>query len=921
MSLAIESNSAAQVGKWESRKVRAHARARSHFLTAPPAHFLRSLLLCLTFALAASAALIPEPATTFYGKIFDLTSGQPYQLSEGDLTWVIRRADGVNQVLHTKLFPLNNGEFSYQLDVPHQVLSPGLSTETGAVPLRAVDEGHAHSLIAVNGRAARILGPNGSTFEAAQARRTATYRLDLAVHLNGADADADGLPDWWEAKHLLTNPYADPDGDGLNNLAEFRNGTDPNHDDRVPGLETKEIRAYADGTTLVRLRAVDTDSAASNLVYTVLAVPETGTLSLRNAVAGGGGHDLVLAAGAAFSQADILAGRVIYAHPPGADVAGTSFTVRLNDEDSAHAASTNRVAVLLYRPIRDVPASAIASAGAGRAAHLPAVTGFPADEQSFVGSYLLGRELGYVISDSSAEARPLDLMVPSSGLTRAQYTADYVPRFGPDRMHVLLGGQAGDRIIGSMENDILIGGPGDDTVRGNAGADVFVIAGQNDGNDTIEDFSPSDNDVIDLSRVLTGQSTSLNDYVQVTSTSSNTALRLNFSGSGATYSDMVLTLSGVQLGQNDLYTLTDNGNLVTGDKLLPASISITASDPNASENGPASGEFTVTRSGSAASAVTVNLQITGSAANGVDYRFVSSSVNFAAGQRSVTIAITPYVDAITELSEVVEFSVAAGSGYAVGAPATAEVTIADLMPQLSIEAIEPRAIKADQSPGAFLVSRSGATDRSVLVRLQIGGTAVNGVDYNRINSFLSLSANQTAGIIEITPLLNANLQDAKSVQLTIGSDAAYLLGAPTTARVTLVQALTSFPQWRAQHFPQSTNSLAAFAAEDPGSFGVPNLQRYAYGLDALAPDRSHLPQPRLRDGFLTLDLWRRPNATDIDYLLGVSSNLVHWDSTAASVQEIVPSLSADPNVVTFRALPGITNTPQLFFKVRLNYQP
>ena len=137
----------------------------------------------------------------------------------------------------------------------------------------------------------------------------------------------------------------------------------------------------------------------------------------------------------------------------------------------------------------------------------------------------------------------------------------------------------------------------------------------------------------------------------------------------------------------------------------------------------------------------------------------------------------------------------------------------------------------------------------------------------------------------------------------------------------LVQAMTSFAEWRAQHFPQSTVPIAVFAGEDPGSFGIPNLQRYAYGLDALAPDHSRLPRPLLRDGYLTLDLWRRPDAEDLDYALGVSSNLTAWDSSSASLQLLTPSPSNDPNVSTYRALPGVTNAPQLFFKVRLNYQP
>ena len=50
------------------------------------------------------------------------------------------------------------------------------------------------------------------------------------------DDDKDGLPNWWEEKYNLavkdkSDAFLDPDQDGLNNLGEFKNNTDPYNPD------------------------------------------------------------------------------------------------------------------------------------------------------------------------------------------------------------------------------------------------------------------------------------------------------------------------------------------------------------------------------------------------------------------------------------------------------------------------------------------------------------------------------------------------------------------------------------------------------------------------------------------------------------------------------------------------------------------
>src|SRR5436190_22370948 len=96
-------------------------------------------LVALTFLVVSAACLesfaqrasITEPATLFYGKVLGLGSDQVFIVTEGNLEWTIRRADGTELRLESKLFPLLDGEFSYRLRVPHQALGFGLDDSSG----------------------------------------------------------------------------------------------------------------------------------------------------------------------------------------------------------------------------------------------------------------------------------------------------------------------------------------------------------------------------------------------------------------------------------------------------------------------------------------------------------------------------------------------------------------------------------------------------------------------------------------------------------------------------------------------------------------------------------------------------------------------------------------------------------------------
>ena len=120
-------------------------------------------------------------------------------------------------------------------------------------------------------------------------------------------------------------------------------------------------------------------------------------------------------------------------------------------------------------------------------------------------------------------------------------------------------------------------------------------------------------------------------------------------------------------------TIVDNDD----EPIPPATVSITATDPNAAEAGTDPGTFTVERTGATGSALTVNYSVGGSATAGSDYDTLSGSVTISAGSATGTITVTPVNDTQDEGNETVNVTLTSGPNYTVGSPSSATVTIVD----------------------------------------------------------------------------------------------------------------------------------------------------------------------------------------------------------------------------------------------------
>lgn len=187
------------------------------------------LLLC-TGLTEAKAAGIPEPDLIFYGTVTQVSGGQSTRLTVGTLTWTWRPVSGGQAVAVTASLTNVNDQFSYVLRLRSETVMPGQTLSSNTVQVAPGSQAYHRAEVFLNGtNAASLVAPAQSPITLSAADRGRIERVDLVVATPFVDSDGDGLPDDWEQQYFggQANPGDDPDGDGMNNLAEYKAGTDP----------------------------------------------------------------------------------------------------------------------------------------------------------------------------------------------------------------------------------------------------------------------------------------------------------------------------------------------------------------------------------------------------------------------------------------------------------------------------------------------------------------------------------------------------------------------------------------------------------------------------------------------------------------------------------------------------------------------
>ncbi|MCM3901686.1 MAG: hypothetical protein ND866_08270 [Pyrinomonadaceae bacterium] len=252
----------------------------------------------------------------------------------------------------------------------------------------------------------------------------------------------------------------------------------------------------------------------------------------------------------------------------------------------------------------------------------------------------------------------------------------------------------------------------------------------------------------------------------------------------------------------------------------PPVVSMSATDVLAAEAGPDVGVFTFTRTGGNLAADLTVIFSRGGTASIQDFAGIGLSVTIPANQTSAPETILPLADNVVEGDETVVLTVipsgSVSSTYLIGTPSSGTVTIADDPAIITVTSvIDPAASELGPDPGVFLVTRSGGeVTSSLLILLQPSGTATNGTDYASIggsNFFLTIPANQTTATLTINPLPDNRVEGSETAVLTIQPRAAYTIGTPSSATVTIADDPPIVTV-------TATDANASEAGQDPGVF-------------------------------------------------------------------------------------------------------
>ncbi|NLF30788.1 MAG: hypothetical protein GX591_07870 [Planctomycetes bacterium] len=221
-------------------------------------------------------------------------------------------------------------------------------------------------------------------------------------------------------------------------------------------------------------------------------------------------------------------------------------------------------------------------------------------------------------------------------------------------------------------------------------------------------------------------------------------------------------------------------------------LSLTAVDPEASEEGADTGTIRISREGSTQAPVMAVLRVGGTARLGVDYELVANgavldgtTVLVPSGNTFVDVTIRPIDDLQVEPTETVVLSLANAPEYNVAEDVnlrSATVGLLDNEPTLAIAATDAEATETGPGTGAFEITREGTRQGELTVAFRTGGNARRNQDYELLVGGEVVTGNtvvipdgQAAVQVVVRPIDDFLVENPETVVMTLQGSRQYIL--------------------------------------------------------------------------------------------------------------------------------------------------
>lgn len=312
---------------------------------------------------------------------------------------------------------------------------------------------------------------------------------------------------------------------------------------------------------------------------------------------------------------------------------------------------------------------------------------------------------------------------------------------------------------------------------------------------------------------ITGTATTGSDYTlsPAANVATTTPLELFTIPAGSSTLDITVTpkSDGVQEGPETVVMSLIAGNTVGGTYLAtgPQTATVTIDDadatlprvdivttvPETTEGSASPGQFTVSRTGSTAAALTVFFSIDstpGNATNGTDYADIGNSVTIPAGAATAPININALSDGIAEGMELVKLTLKSDANYFYVAPANAAAPNATLKindADISVITLAATDASANENgdTGRFTFTRTGSTSAALAVFYSVGGSAHNGVDFQQLSGLVTFPAGSATATVDVVPINDSLGEPSQTVSLQIRSAPQYQFSGTGNAVVTI----------------------------------------------------------------------------------------------------------------------------------------